>query len=118
MARPALALAGVLAAACIVLLGGAAQAARPAAPADGSLAAVECAGIVPVASLEPRETEIAWASLVQARRQGAPGSFRLAADDCRPARAIFYAASDWLRLATKLAGGGSPCAQYLISIPR
>ena len=72
---------------------------------------------MPVASLEPRETEIAWASLVQARRQGAPGGFRLAAEDCRPARAIFYAATDWLRLATKLAGGGSPCAQYFISIP-
>ena len=27
---------------------------------------------------------------------------------CRPLRAVFYAASDWLRLATKLAAAASP----------
>jgi hypothetical protein len=36
---------------------------------------------------------------------------------CRPLRAVFYAASDWLRLATKLAAAPAPCAQYYISIP-
>src|SRR5581483_6737867 len=30
---------------------------------------------------------------------------------------VFYAESDWLRLATKLAANPSPCAQYYISIP-
>jgi len=37
--------------------------------------------------------------------------------DCRPLRAVFYSATDWLRLATKLAANASPCAQYYISIP-
>ena len=37
--------------------------------------------------------------------------------DCRPVRAVFYAATDWLRLATKLAASASPCAHYYISIP-
>ena len=36
---------------------------------------------------------------------------------CRPLRAVFYAASDWLRLATKLAATGSPCAEYYVSVP-
>ncbi len=36
---------------------------------------------------------------------------------CRPLRAVFYAASDWLRLATKLAAASSPCAEYYISVP-
>jgi hypothetical protein len=30
---------------------------------------------------------------------------------------VFYAASDWLRLATKLAASASPCADYSISVP-
>ena len=30
---------------------------------------------------------------------------------------MLYAASDWLRLATKLAASGSPCADYSISVP-
>ena len=30
---------------------------------------------------------------------------------------MFYAASDWLRLATKLAASRSPCAEYSISVP-
>ena len=37
--------------------------------------------------------------------------------ECRPLRGIFYAASDWLRLATKLAAAASPCAEYYISVP-
>ena len=36
---------------------------------------------------------------------------------CRPLRAVFYAASDWLRLATKLAATISPCAEYYVSVP-
>ena len=30
---------------------------------------------------------------------------------------MFYAASDWLRLATKLAAAASPCAEYHVSVP-
>ena len=36
---------------------------------------------------------------------------------CRPLRAVFYAATDYLRLATKLAATASPCAEYYVSIP-
>ena len=37
--------------------------------------------------------------------------------DCRPLRGVFYAQTDWLRLATTLAANASPCAQYSISVP-
>ena len=40
-----------------------------------------------------------------------------AQEGCRPLRGVFYAATDWLRLATKLAATPSPCAQYYVSIP-
>jgi hypothetical protein len=40
-----------------------------------------------------------------------------AAKDCRPTRAIFYAPTDWLRLATTLAQNASPCAQYYVTVP-
>ncbi|HEV2592874.1 MAG TPA: hypothetical protein VGU02_13390, partial [Gaiellaceae bacterium] len=39
------------------------------------------------------------------------------AKDCRAARAIFYAPTDWLRLATTLAQNASPCAQYYVTVP-
>ncbi|GIU95492.1 MAG: hypothetical protein KatS3mg012_1949 [Gaiellaceae bacterium] len=67
-----------------------------------------------VASLEPEKTETLWSSLVRRQmraRQAAP------TDDCRPMRLVFYAATDWLRLATTLAANASPCAEYYISIP-
>jgi hypothetical protein len=67
---------------------------------------------VPVPSLEPAKTAALWKSLVakepkRARAQAV----------CRPLRAVFYAASDWLRLATKLAAAQSPCAEYYVSVP-
>ncbi len=39
------------------------------------------------------------------------------ANDCRQLRAVFYTATDWLRLATKLAAAEAPCVEYYISIP-
>ena len=66
----------------------------------------------PVPSLEPAQTAALWARLVA---RPAPRAQATAA--CRPLRAVFYAASDWLRLATKLAAGASPCAHYYVSIP-
>ena len=66
----------------------------------------------PVASLEPAATARLWRRLV-ATRSHQP---RVTAD-CRPLRSVFYAATDFLRLATKLAANGSPCAEYYISIP-
>ena len=67
----------------------------------------------PVPSLAPRETAREWARLV-GRHDVRPLAV---AQGCRPLHAVFYAANDWLRLATKLAAQASPCAQYSISIP-
>jgi hypothetical protein len=67
----------------------------------------------PVPSLTPRETAREWARLV-GRHDLAPLAV---AQGCRPLHAVFYAATDWLRLATKLAAHASPCAQYSISVP-
>jgi hypothetical protein len=65
----------------------------------------------PVPSLQPKLTQKLWKQLVHRRHTTA------VAATCRPVRAYFYTASDWLRLATKLAANGSACAQYYISIP-
>jgi hypothetical protein len=67
----------------------------------------------PVPSLTPRETARDWARLVR-RDDVRPLALT---QGCRPLRAVFYAANDWLRLATKLAADASPCAQYSISVP-
>jgi hypothetical protein len=64
-----------------------------------------------VSTLTPYATAVLWHRLA-----AHPTTARRAAD-CRPLRGIFYAATDWLRLATKLAANASPCAQYYISIP-
>jgi hypothetical protein len=66
----------------------------------------------PVASLEPAATERLWRQLVASRSRRAS-----AVAECRPLRAVFYAATDYLRLATKLAATASPCAEYYISVP-
>ena len=64
-----------------------------------------------VPSLEPEKTEALWRSLVRRPRH------QRAQESCRPLRGVFYAATDWLRLATKLAANASPCAEYYVSIP-
>ena len=66
----------------------------------------------PVASLEPAATAKLWRELVKTRSHRAR-----AQADCRPLRAVFYAATDYLRLATKLAANVSPCAEYYFSVP-
>jgi hypothetical protein len=66
----------------------------------------------PVSTLEPAATARLWKQLVRHPRR-----LRTAAGECRPLRGVFYAATDWLRLATKLAASASPCAQYYVSIP-
>ena len=67
----------------------------------------------PVPSLEPRATDALWHRLTE-RRVFQPLTVQAG---CRPLRATFYAATDWLRLATRLAASASPCAQYSISVP-
>lgn len=73
--------------------------------------------VKPVPSLTPVATEKLWRALVQRRRQRQQAGTLQATGTCRPTRAVFYAETDWLRLATKLAQSGSPCAQYYISVP-
>ena len=46
-----------------------------------------------------------------------PRALALRTAECRPLRAVFYAPTDWRRLATKLAASPSPCAQYYVSVP-
>jgi hypothetical protein len=65
----------------------------------------------PVPSLQPKLTQEQWKRLIHR------GHTFTASASCRPVRAYFYTASDWLRLATKLAANESACAQYYLSIP-
>jgi hypothetical protein len=69
----------------------------------------------PVPSLDPSSTQAEWEKLVH-RPVFRPYAVEAAAA-CRPLRAVFYAQTDWLRLATTLAANASPCAQYSISVP-
>lgn len=78
---------------------------------DGRAAATT--GTAPVASLEPERTQALWTQIAD---RTALSPFAVSAD-CRPLRAVFYAATDWLRLATTLASRASPCAQYYVSVP-
>jgi hypothetical protein len=64
-----------------------------------------------VSTLDPAGTAKLWRQLV-----AHPRRFQAQAQ-CRPLRGVFYAQTDWLRLATKLAQQASPCAQYYVSIP-
>jgi len=72
------------------------------------------AAVRPVPSLTPAATHALWQREVA---HAAARPHALAAAACRPARVVFYAQTDWLRLATKLAQAQSPCAQYYVSIP-
>jgi hypothetical protein len=72
------------------------------------------AGVQIVPSLTPRATRALWRAEV-ARAHTMPR--RLADAACNPAHVVFYAQTDWLRLATKLAAQPSPCADYSISVP-
>jgi hypothetical protein len=66
-----------------------------------------------VPSLEPAATAKLWKQLVKR-----PSVMHARAQaGCRPLRAVFYAQTDWLRLATRLAAQASTCAQYYISVP-
>ena len=78
----------------------------------GSAAAAGGSATNPVPSLTPAATQRLWTELVRRPRVH---SLRTAA--CQPLRAVFYAPTDWRRLATKLAATPSPCAQYSISVP-
>jgi len=97
---------GIAVAGVLVASVGATSSATAGSPARGSTT------LRPVPSLTPAATQRLWSELVQRPRRHA-----LRSAECRPLRAVFYAPTDWLRLATKLAATASPCAQYYISIP-
>jgi len=100
----------------VVLLGvclAAAIAAPAASAAVGASSKAVHAAAAPVPSVEPRAT----AELLERLQDRQTFRTYRVSEDCRPLRAVFYAASDWLRLATRLAAHFSPCAQYYISIP-
>ena len=67
------------------------------------------AGEEPVPSLDPE-----WSA--QFVPPTAP-RFRAALANCTPVDAVFYAATDWLRLAQKLRSNPSACANYYVSVP-
>jgi hypothetical protein len=66
-----------------------------------------------VPSLTPAATRALWRAEV-AHAKTAP---RTLTGACNPAHVLFYAQTDWLRLATKLAQQPSACADYSISVP-
>ena len=77
----------------------------------GSAAAFDAAQ-QPVPSLTPAATQHLWSELVQR-----PRIESLMTAECLPLRAVFYAPTDWRRLATRLASTPSACGQYYVSIP-
>jgi hypothetical protein len=80
------------------------------------LAPAAAAASAPVPSLTPAATRALWLKEVS-RAEARPRALSAARASCRPARVLFYAQTDWLRLATKLAQSPSDCAQYYISVP-
>jgi PKD repeat protein len=74
-----------------------------------SIAAAECAGETPVVpSLDPD-----WSDSFVPPPEPRLRSLAL----CRPLNAVFYAPTDWFRLAQKLRANSSSCAQYYVSVP-
>jgi hypothetical protein len=94
-----------------LLVGAALAAAGIAWSAPTGEAAARAPALRPVPSLAPEATQRDWRRLARTRRPFATSA------ECRPSRLVFYAATDWLRLATKLAGAAAPCAHYYVSIP-
>ena len=66
----------------------------------------------PVPSLEPAKTAKEWRRLV-----AQPPMRALSTAECLPARVVFYAPTDWLRLATKLAATPAACTDYYVTVP-
>jgi hypothetical protein len=74
-----------------------------------TLAALDCAELPIVPSLDPRYGT--------GKPQFQLSGSRVEPPQCRAAELVFYAARDWLRLGAKLAERTSLCADYYISIP-
>ena len=76
------------------------------APAASTLSVVACADLPTEPTLDPAYRKPLRLSSARASTAG-----------CRATELVFYAARDWLRLASKLAEHASPCADYYVSIP-
>jgi PKD repeat protein len=77
----------------------------------GSIAAANCSATTPIVpSLDPD-----WSDSFVPPAE--PKARAAAATACRPLNAVFYAETDWLRLAQKLRSNPSPCASYYVSVP-
>ena len=96
----------------VLALALAAMAASASDAGGGTRARAATRSTTPVPSLEPAKTATLWKRLTSSRERRPSATAA-----CRPLRAVFYAASDWLRLATKLAERRSACAEYYISVP-
>ncbi len=91
-------------------------------PDVNTLAAVDCAGVEPVPSLDPADAanpptvaEIETAAAAAAAAEPSPAELPAF---CRlHANVYFYTSTDWLRLGQRLQANASPCADYYISIP-
>src|SRR5262245_3252912 len=72
---------------------------------------IECDGDVPIVpSLDP-EWSAQFVPPTETTRRSRSALL------CLPVDAVFYAATDWVRLAQKLRGDASSCASYYVSIP-
>src|SRR5919108_72341 len=76
------------------------------APAASTLSVVACADLPTEPTLDPAYRKPLRLSSARASTAG-----------CRATELVFYAARDWLRLASKLAERASPCSDYYVSIP-
>ena len=112
--RASLALLSTMIAATLLAGAVAAVPARASSSGVSALGVGELSSGEPVPSLEPRATDRLWRELT---RRAQPLSFSTRQAECRPARILFYAPTDWLRLATMLAANASPCAEYYVSVP-
>jgi hypothetical protein len=87
---------------------------------ESSLAAAACSNVPVVATLDPAYSEafvLPPAGRSAGRLGVASGASAGGEPGCRPLHAVFYAATDWFRLAQKLRGNSSPCAEYYVSVP-
>jgi hypothetical protein len=91
-------------------------------PDVATLAAVDCAGIEGVPSLDPADManpptveSLSAAAAAETASQPSPAQLP---EYCRQhVDVAFYTSSDWVRLGQKLLADASPCADYFITIP-
>ena len=89
-------------------------------PSIATLAVFDCAGVDPQPSLDPADSSVAdpGATAGRAPAVSAPVTGSSLPANCRlHSEVVFYAPTDWRRLARTLVGDGSPCADFYINVP-